>query len=102
MLAILRRSAFSLAITLPLMAASSSLAFGQAQSINGSIRGVVTDTTGAPIAGAAVTIRNVDTGYVREVRRRRPLSRPRPANWQLLSLRFIDWLRASHTDRNSP
>jgi hypothetical protein len=68
MLAILRRSAFSLAITLPLMAASSSLAFGQAQSINGSIRGVVTDTTGAPIAGAAVTIRNVDTGYVREVR----------------------------------
>jgi hypothetical protein len=68
MLAILRRSAFSVALTLPLMAASSSLAFGQAQSINGSIRGIVTDATGTPIAGASVTIRNIDTGYVREVK----------------------------------
>ena len=68
MLAILRRSAFSVVLTLPLMAASSSLAFGQAQSIDGSIRGIVTDATGTPIAGASVTIRNIDTGYVREVK----------------------------------
>jgi hypothetical protein len=66
--AILRRSAFFAALTFFLMTATSSIAFGQAQSINGSIRGVVTDTTGAPIAGAAVTIRNVDTGYAREVK----------------------------------
>src|SRR5260370_21460304 len=68
MLAILRRSAFSVALALPLMAASSSLAFGQAQSIHGSIPGIVPDATGSPVAGASVTIRNIDTGYVREVK----------------------------------
>ena len=68
MLAILRRPILSVAFAFSLMAASSPIAFGQAQSINGSIRGIVTDTTGSPVPGASVTIRNIDTGYLREVK----------------------------------
>ena len=68
MLAILRRSALSVALASALAVGSSHSAFAQAQSINGSIRGIVTDSTGAAIAGASVTIRNVETGYVREVK----------------------------------
>src|SRR3984885_5427153 len=68
MLAILRRPILSVAFAFSLMAASLPIAFGQAQSINGSIRGIVTDATGTPVAGASVTIRNIDTGYVREVK----------------------------------
>src|ERR1700761_1036916 len=40
--------------------------FSQSQSINGTIRGVVTDTTGSPIAGAKITVKNLDTGFTRE------------------------------------
>ena len=43
-------------------------AFGQSQSINGSIRGVITDSSGAPIASADIVIRNLDTGYVRTIK----------------------------------
>lgn len=68
MLKILCRSALSAFLALLLLAVPSSIAFGQSQSINGSIRGVITDNTGAPIAGAAVTIKNIDTGYVRELK----------------------------------
>ena len=68
MLAILHRSALPVALAFALAVASSHSAFAQAQSINGSIRGIVTDSTGAAIAGASVTIRNVETGYVREVK----------------------------------
>ena len=35
------------------------------QGITGSITGTVTDPTGAPIAGASVTVREVDTNAVR-------------------------------------
>jgi len=41
--------------------------WAQSQSINGTIRGLVADATGAPIAGATVTVRNLDTGYTRVV-----------------------------------
>ncbi|MCL2659578.1 MAG: TonB-dependent receptor [Acidobacteriaceae bacterium] len=39
----------------------------QSQSINGTLRGTVSDPSSAPIAGATVTIRNLDTGYTRTV-----------------------------------
>jgi len=68
MLAILHRSALPVALACALAIACSHRAFAQAQSINGSIRGIVADSTGAAIAGASVTIRNVETGYVREVK----------------------------------
>lgn len=42
-------------------------AWAQSQSINGTIRGSITDSTGAPIAGANVTVKNLDTGYTRQV-----------------------------------
>ena len=41
--------------------------WAQSQSINGTIRGEVSDSTGAPIAGATVTVRNLDTGYTRTI-----------------------------------
>ena len=44
-----------------------SAAFAQQQSINGSIRGVITDPTGAPVAGVTVTVKNLDTGFTRQV-----------------------------------
>jgi hypothetical protein len=47
--------------------ASASFAHGQSQSINGTIRGQVTDTSGAPIPNATVSVKNADTGYTREV-----------------------------------
>ena len=38
---------------------------GSAQTFRGTILGTVTDTTGAVVPGATITIRNVDTGLVR-------------------------------------
>jgi outer membrane receptor protein involved in Fe transport len=38
-----------------------------AQTVTGTLEGTVADTTGAPLPGVAVSIRNLDTGYVREV-----------------------------------
>src|ERR1700730_4906993 len=38
---------------------------GRAQTFRGTILGTVTDTTGAVVPGATVTIRNVNTGLVR-------------------------------------
>src|SRR5919112_2842595 len=40
-------------------------AFGQTQSINGSVRGRVVDETGSPIAQTSVSAENTDTGFVR-------------------------------------
>jgi len=54
------------ALAAGLLVSSASLpAWAQSQSINGTIRGQVSDSTGAPIAGATVTVRNLDTGYTR-------------------------------------
>ncbi len=47
--------------------AVSPMAFGQSQSINGSLRGVVTDSAGGPLPGAKVVVKNLDTGYTRQV-----------------------------------
>ncbi len=47
--------------------AAVSLAHGQSQSINGTIRGQITDATGAPVPNASVSVRNADTGYTRDL-----------------------------------
>ncbi|WP_084080991.1 TonB-dependent receptor [Edaphobacter aggregans] len=44
---------------------STAPAWGQSQSINGTIRGHVTDATGASVAGATVTVTNAEMGYSR-------------------------------------
>jgi hypothetical protein len=41
-------------------------ALGQSQSINGTIRGTVTDSTGAVLPGATLTITNLATGFSRQ------------------------------------
>src|SRR3989454_10865385 len=42
-------------------------AWAQSQAVNGSIEGLVTDTTGAVLPGATVTVANADTGMQRVV-----------------------------------
>jgi hypothetical protein len=54
------------ALTL-LGAMATPFAHAQSQSINGTIRGTVTDPSGAPIAGVNVVVKNLDTGFTREV-----------------------------------
>lgn len=39
--------------------------YSQSQSINGTIRGQITDSTGAPVPNASVVVKNADTGYTR-------------------------------------
>jgi hypothetical protein len=65
-LTLLRKSALPVLFGAILVAAGSASARAQSQSINGSIRGVVTDATGSAIPGAAVTVRNPDTGFTRQ------------------------------------
>jgi hypothetical protein len=47
----------------------------QAQATTGVIRGVVTDSANAPVAGALVTMRNLETNISRAVRTARDLRR---------------------------
>jgi len=69
-LTLLRKSALSILLGATLIAGGSSCAYAQSQSINGTIRGVVTDATGAPVLGATVTVRNLDTGFYAAVQDR--------------------------------
>jgi hypothetical protein len=58
----------TLTLAAPLLASFlSTPVWAQSQSINGTIRGLVSDPTGAAIAGATVTVKNLDTGYTRLV-----------------------------------
>jgi hypothetical protein len=41
--------------------------FAQSQSTTGLIQGTVTDPNGAVIAGATITVRNVETGFERKI-----------------------------------
>ena len=50
-----------------LMLSAAPLAFSQSQSINGTIRGQLTDGSGAPVPSAAVTVKNLDNGYTRQL-----------------------------------
>src|SRR5215210_3537687 len=52
---------FALSLALPLQLS------GQAQATTGVIRGTVTDSSGAPISGAIVTLRNRETNAVRNL-----------------------------------
>ncbi len=56
----------SLALSAVLLSAAP-FAFGQSQSINGTIRGQITDPSGAPVPNTAVVVKNIDTGYTREL-----------------------------------
>ena len=61
-----RQHAALLVLALALtMIATSDVAYGQAQSINGSIRGRVTDQANSPVPGAKVTVESAGTGISR-------------------------------------
>ena len=67
----LSRSARAIATALPaalLLLAPVARAGGQAQATTGIIRGQVSDTLGAPIAGAAITLKQLETNITRAVR----------------------------------
>ena len=61
---LIRRSALPAALVL---AAFSPRLAAQSQSINGTIRGVVTDSAGATLPDATITVTNLDTGFKRQV-----------------------------------
>jgi hypothetical protein len=67
MISLLRKFALSVLLSSMLASAFSVAAYAQSQSINGSIRGTITDPSGMPVAGATVKLTNLDTGYTREV-----------------------------------
>ena len=57
----------SIAAMVTLAVSMSTDAHGQSQAINGTIRGQITDPTGAPVPNVTVTVENADTGYKREL-----------------------------------
>lgn len=59
------RKAFPLTLAAIAVLALSPRAAAQANSINGTLRGQVTDNTGAPVPAATLTIKNVNTGFTR-------------------------------------
>src|SRR5260370_24481634 len=59
------RTAVRLAIAICLLAFAANLSFAQSTN-SGEIRGTVTDPTGAVVAGATVTLVNVDTGETKD------------------------------------
>jgi hypothetical protein len=59
------RTALRLAIVICLLAFAANLSFAQSTN-SGEIRGTVTDPTGAVVAGATVTLVNVDTGETKD------------------------------------
>ena len=64
----IRRSFLGPALAAALLVpTASSPVWAQSQSINGTIRGLISDSTGAAIAGATVSVKNLDTGYTRIV-----------------------------------
>lgn len=62
-----RLAFLSLIAAAVLFAFTAPLAWSQAQAINGTIRGQVTDVTSAPVAGSSVIVKNDDTGFTRSV-----------------------------------
>jgi Carboxypeptidase regulatory-like domain/TonB dependent receptor len=63
----IRRAVLVVLTLSALLTASTFRSFSQSQSINGTIRGLVTDVNGSPISGARITVKNLDTGFTREV-----------------------------------
>ncbi len=63
----IRKFVLSVLIGSTMLIGVSLSAHAQSQSINGSIRGIITDPSGMPVVGATVKITNLDTGYVRSV-----------------------------------
>jgi hypothetical protein len=59
----LSRFAASLTVTALLVTAAAA----QSNSINGTLRGQITDPTGAPIPGATVTVKNTQNGFTRDI-----------------------------------
>jgi hypothetical protein len=54
-------------VTSALVLSATPVAFSQSQSINGTIRGQITDASGAPVPNVAVTVKNTDNGYTRQL-----------------------------------
>ncbi len=62
------RQCFFAVLTIAILGLSAgSLVWAQSEATTGTVRGTVSDTTGAVVPGAKVTVKNLDTGYTREV-----------------------------------
>ncbi|GAA3749253.1 TonB-dependent receptor [Terriglobus aquaticus] len=56
-----------IALSAVLLAAPAPALLAQANAINGTLRGTITDAAGAPVPGATVTIKNLNNGFTREL-----------------------------------
>ena len=63
----MKQSLLPLALSAVLFVTPAPALLAQANSINGTLRGAITDPTGAPVPGAAVTIKNGGNGFTREL-----------------------------------
>ena len=65
-LRVVRTSIFGSALAAGLVVSSASIpAWGQSQSINGTIRGHAADASGAAIGGASITVTSAEVGYTK-------------------------------------
>ena len=64
---LLRRQQALSVCALLLMFLSAQLTFGQSGAGAGALRGEISNADGQPAANAAITIRNAETGYAREL-----------------------------------
>ena len=92
------------AASLALVAVSAgAIAAAQSNSINGTLRGQVTDASGAPVPNADVTVKNGENGYTRDLKTGSDgrYRRARSAARHILHYRELHFLCTAHTKQYS-
>ena len=69
---LLRRQQALSVCALLLMLSAAQFTFAQSDAGAGALRGEISTADGKPAVNAAITVRNAETGYARELNQRRP------------------------------